>query len=220
MKERTRLTYISFIAIVPMILVLLSINMISRISSVYVYYFNDSQSVDKLYTSVTGDTFAKKIASYFNAFNLKAFQVYEVNGKYKDPFFKSEDQVVMYKFKVMLTISLIILACLVIISIFLYRNLLKYKEIDKLRKANVPIGILTIAFVLLINIFTRISVIKNTIYNKVIGITLSKKSSLDILLGNDFFNTYTVFLSITIITSLFLFIYINLTIAKKNTIFS
>ena len=55
-------------------------NLILRTSDVYLFYFNDSGAVNRVYTSLSNSEMADGIADFMNSWRPKEFQVYEDTG--------------------------------------------------------------------------------------------------------------------------------------------
>ena len=90
---------IVLVVTLPLMIVILTSNLILRVSATYTYHFNDSQVMDEVPYSITGTEMGSEIASYWSSFRSEDFQVYEENGVYKDPVFQSDEQQVMRKTK-------------------------------------------------------------------------------------------------------------------------
>ena len=107
--EMRRFNFICSIILVvtlPLMIVILSSNLILRVSSTYVFHFNDSQVISEVPYNVEGTEFADAIASYWSSFDDEPFQVYEDNGMFKDEIFEKDEQAVMEKAKYVLNIEL------------------------------------------------------------------------------------------------------------------
>ena len=61
----------------PLMIVILSSNLVLRVSEIYVFHFNDSQVINEIPYNVTGSQMAKEISSYWSSFSGEAFQVEE-----------------------------------------------------------------------------------------------------------------------------------------------
>lgn len=105
----------------PLMIVILSSNLVLRVSEIYVFHFNDSQVINEIPYNVTGSQMAKEISSYWSSFSGEAFQVEEDNGDYQDPIFEPDEQRVMGKVKNILNIELAAgLFCLAVTLQFIF----------------------------------------------------------------------------------------------------
>ena len=80
--------------LLPLMIVILSSNLILRSSATYTFHFNDSQVVTEVPYNVKGNEFAEAIADYWSSFSTEPFQVYEDNGMFKDEIFEEDEQAV------------------------------------------------------------------------------------------------------------------------------
>ena len=78
---------------VPIMLITLSLNIVFRLPDGYLFYFNDSQVLDKLYTSLTNSEMASAIAEFMNKINPSEFQVEEFTGYDKLGIFDAGDRI-------------------------------------------------------------------------------------------------------------------------------
>lgn len=139
----------------PVMIMLLSSNIVLRVSETYVYHFNDSQAVDRLYTDVTGSQFAKEITSYFNSFGSKDFQVYEKNGRFKDAFFNKADILAMKKARKDLNLSLGLAVINGVIGIGSFVYLYRKRFIKPLKISSYTSVGISIGYIVVLNILLR-----------------------------------------------------------------
>lgn len=99
MHKFNYLCSIILIVTLSLMIVILSSNLILRVSETYNFHFNDSQVTSEIPYSVTGSELSGEIAHYWTSFSSDDFQVYEVNGNYRDPIFKADEQAAMKKAK-------------------------------------------------------------------------------------------------------------------------
>ena len=83
---------------IPLMILILSSNLVLRFSETYVYHFNDSRATAGLAYNVTGSEFADEIAGYWSSFSGE-FQVYDDNGSFSDPIFDDSEVEAMAKAK-------------------------------------------------------------------------------------------------------------------------
>ena len=67
MRQFNYICSIILVITLPLMIVILSSNLILRSSASYTFHFNDSQVVLEVPYSVKGDAFASEITSYFNS---------------------------------------------------------------------------------------------------------------------------------------------------------
>lgn len=211
---------IVLVVTLPLMIVILTSNLILRVSETYTYHFNDSQVMDEVPYSITGSEMGKEIASYWSSFSSKDFQVYEDNGIYKDPVFNSDEQQVARKAKNILNIELAAgLLCLAI-SLAIYIYLLRNGFRDAVRnRFRVGAG-LTLALLIAQAACWMSKGFRIWAYHTLIGIELHKNSTLlALILGDPFYKTYVLFASIFGVAMLAVLTYVNYCLTKPNRIF-
>ena len=119
--------------LIPLAIFLLSSNLILRIPQTYEFYFNDSQSIDGIDYSITVSKMGKSICSYFSSPGNDDFQVYEINGQYKDPVFGDKDKTVMKNAKDFLFKELVAGLAALLFAVLIYVNTVKKKLRQYLR---------------------------------------------------------------------------------------
>ncbi len=206
--------------ILPLMIVILTSNLILRVSETYIFHFNDSQVINEIPYNVTGSEMAKGVSSYWSSFSGEAFQVYENNGDYKDPVFDNHEQEVMRKVKNILNIELAIgLFCLAItaaIYIYLWRN--GFREALR-NRYKVSLG-LTVILLAAQAVCWHIKGFRLWMYDFLIGVDLPKESTtLVTVLGDPFFKTYVVFATVFGAAVLAVLTYINYHLTKPERIF-
>ena len=112
--------------LLPLMIVILTSNLVLRVSEIYVFHFNDSQDIREIPYNVTERDMAAGISSYWSSFSGESFQVYEDNGVYQDPIFDKTEQRIMGRVKTVLNIELAFgLFCFAIalaVYIYLWKN--------------------------------------------------------------------------------------------------
>lgn len=206
--------------ILPLMIVILTSNLILRVSETYVYHFNDSQVISEIPQNVTGGDMAREISSYWSSFSRQPFQVYEQNGDYRDPIFDETEQQVMHKAKNILNIELAAgLFCLAI-TIAIYVYLWKNGFRDALRNRYYTGAGLTAALLILQGVCWSIKGFRLWAYDFFIGIELPKESTtLLTVLGDPFFKTYILFASVFGAAVLAILTYANHQLTKPSRIF-
>ena len=220
MRQFNYICSIILVITLPLMIVILSSNLILRSSASYTFHFNDSQVVMEVPYSVKGNEFASEITAYFNSvFSEEPFQVYEDNGLFKDKIFEKDEQAVMKKAKDVLNIELAIgLFCLVL-SVGIYAYLLKCGFYEAVRnRFKVCIGV-TVALLVLQAALFSIKGFRLWLYNTLIGIQLHKDSILQLILGDPSYVTYIIFVTIFGGGALAVLTYLHHELTKPRQIF-
>lgn len=220
MRQFNYICSIILVITLPLMIVILSSNLILRSSATYTFHFNDSQVVMEVPYSVKGNEFASEITSYFNSvFSDEPFQVYEDNGLFKDEIFEKDEQAVMKKAKDVLNIELAVgLFCLVI-SAGIYIYLLKSGFYEAVRnRFKVCIGVTVGLLVVQAAVFS-IKGFRVWLYNALIGLPVHKDSILQLILGDPSYVTYILFASIFGGGALAILSYLHHELTKPNQIF-
>ena len=219
MRQFNYICSIILVITLPLMIVILSSNLILRSSATYTFHFNDSQVVLEVPYSVKGNEFASEISSYWNSFSDEPFQVYEDNGLFKDEIFEEDEQAVMKKAKDVLNIELAIgLFCLVL-SVGIYVYLLKSGFYEAVRnRFKVCIGVSAALLILQAALFC-IKDFRIWLYDTLIGIPLHKDSILQLILGDPSYMTYIIFATIFGGGALAILSYLHHELTKPNQIF-
>ena len=220
MRQFNYICSIILVITLPLMIVILSSNLILRSSATYTFHFNDSQVVMEVPYSVKGDAFASEITAYFNSiFSDEPFQVYEDNGLFKDEIFEKDEQAVMQKAKDVLNIELAVgLFCLVL-SVGIYVYLLKCGFYEAVRnRFKVCIGV-TAGLLVLQAVLFSIKGFRIWLYNGLIGLPLHKDSILQLILGDPSYVTYILFASIFGAGALAILTYLHHELTKPRQIF-
>ena len=203
----------------PLMIFVLSSNLVLRVSAVYTYHFNDSQVIDEIPYNVTSSQMAEGIASYWSSFSKEAFQVYEENGAYQDPVFEQAEQKVMKKVKNALNIELAmgVLYLAVTFAIYIYLHRSGFREaLHNRSRVGLVVGLLLL---IAHGICWNIKKYRLWLYSHVVGIDLAKDSTLAMVMGYPFFKTYVIFSSILGLAILAVVCYVNYLMTKPSRIF-
>lgn len=210
---------IILVVTLPLMIVILSSNLILRVSATYVFHFNDSQVISEVPYNVEGTEFADAIASYWSSFDDEPFQVYEDNGLFKDKVFEEDEQAVMEKAKYVLNIELAAGILCLVLSTGIYIYLLKSGFGLALRNrykvcTGVTIGLLVLQLVCWFTKGFRL-----WLYDTFIGISLHKDSVLALILGDPSFKTYMLFATIFGAAMLAILTYVHHSITRPDRMF-
>lgn len=207
------------VILMSLVIVFCSSALVLRMSTTYLFHFNDSEVMYDIPYSVKGSDMAGEITSYFMSFKDEPFQVYEDNRIFKDPIIEKEDQQVMKKVKRIINIELLAaivsLAGFLGIYFYLYRK--NFKEALR-NRIKVGIGI-TVLLLTARVVAVCLKPCRVWAYNKFIGVKLPEFSIIGTILGDPFYQTYIIFatLAAVILTGIILFIHYKLT--KPERIF-
>lgn len=206
--------------LIPIAILLLSSNLVLRMPLTYEFYFNDAQTLDEIDYSIAVSTMGNSIGKYLSSPGSAKFQVYEKNGSFKDAVFKSKEQKVMSNYKTFLFRQALIALAVIIIALLIYVNTVRSKLKDLLRlETRIAMGVT--GFLLLLQlILIGQKGFREMLYSHVIGIKLSKTSTLSVVFGGgDIYGTYLMFATIAGLVILLLFIYVNHRFTKPDRIF-
>ncbi len=202
-----------------LMIVILSSNLVLRVSAIYTFHFNDSQVMNQIPYSVNGSQMAGDITAYLSSFNGKKFQVYEDNGIYKDPIFQDQEQQAMRKVKNILNIELaaglLCLALSLAIYIYLWKSGFKKALLNRYRVS----AAITLLLLIGQGVFWSVKSLRLWAYGFFIGVDLGDNSTLEIILGDPFYKTYILFASILGAALLSVLTYVNYHLTKPARIF-
>ena len=184
-------------------------NLTLRTADVYLFYFNDSGAVDRIYTGLSNSEMADGIAGFMNSWRPQEFQIYEDTGYDLQGIFTEEESDSMMLVKKWLDISLALCIVSLIISV----------AIDIWMVQSV-----TIAFscILSVGTFAFVSTHNGRLWlAEKIGLVLPEETTtLSILLGDGFISMANTFFIIFAILLLVLIGYILLRLTRPPRIFS
>ena len=203
----------------PLMIVILSSNLILRVSATYTYHFNDSQVISEVPYNVEGTEFADKIASYWSSFDDEPFQVYEDNGMFKDKIFEKDEQAVMSKAKHALNIELAAGMLCLAVSLAIYIYLLKSGFTEALRNRYKACIGLTIILLVVQVVCWSMKDFRVWLYDTFIGLPLHQDSILALILGDPSFKTYMLFATIFGAAILAILTYIHHSLTRPDRIF-
>ena len=204
---------------VVMVTVCLGQSVIFRTPDAYQFYFNDSQCVDRLYTSLTSSEMADEIASFMNSFRPEEFQVNDNTGYDELPIFDSRDSYNMMVLKKTVDISGIFCVVGLILMVAVYIWFLREDEKKLLRRAHL-IG----AGIRLAVIAVQAAVMSapglRTSWYRLWGMRAAAADSrLAMIMGDAFWSSFTVFLTGMCLIILLVLTYINYRITRPPRIF-
>ena len=219
MRQFNYICSIVLVITLPLMIVILSSNLILRVSSTYTFHFNDSQVISEVPYNVKGTQFADEIASYWSSFDDEPFQVYEDNGLFQDEIFQSDEQEVMKKAKYILNIELGAGVFCLLISLGIYVYLLKSGFSAALRNRYKVCAGVTLIMLVVQSICWSTKSFRIWFYNTFIGVTLHKDSILALILGDPSYKTYILFATIFGAAVLAILSYIHHSLTKEQRMF-
>ena len=201
-------------------ILLLSSNLVLRVSETYIYHFNDTQVTAYTGVNVSGSQFASSITDYFNRIAGDDFQVYEQNGTFMDPVFDESESRMMSAAKRTMTTEFLVGLFLLGAGVFLYAWLFKAGEAKTLRKTGyIGLGIGAAFFVGQIIAFNNPD-FRGWLYDTFIGVELNENSLIALLLSDPFQKTYLIFATILGTAMLLVYAYIHHYMTREKRIFS
>ncbi|XVG94945.1 DUF1461 domain-containing protein [Eubacteriales bacterium KG127] len=212
---------ISYVLIVCFLIALVCVSstIALHLKSTYDYHFNDGAAFKKINSPVPATELSSGVTKYFVMPTKDKFQIYEVNGKYKDPIFNIKEQRIMEKIKKIITFELFVgvFSAAAFFACYVYMYKKGFKEAIRNRiKASICIGfVLIIIRVIIISIKS----FRYGLYNWAIGINLGKKTLLIAIFGDPFFKTYLLFASMGALMIIGITLYINQKLTKPERIF-
>ena len=220
MQRFKTLWHLVVMLFIPLAILLLSSNLVLRVSETYIYHFNDTQVTNYTGVDVSGSQFASSITDYFNRIGGEEFQVYEQNGTFMDPLFDDSESRMMSAAKRTMTTEFLVGAMALGIGIFLYIWLLRTGEEKALRKTGFIGFGLGIALLVGQAVAINNPDFREWLYETFIGVELNDNSLIALLLSNPFQKTYLIFASILGAAMVMLYGYIHHYITREKRIFS
>lgn len=203
---------------IPLMIVILSSNLVLRISETYVFHFNDSRATAGLAYNVTDSEYADEIAGYWSSFGGE-FQIMDDNGRFTDPIFDDSEVNAMAKAKVAVSAHLLAGILSGIIGVGFYTYLYRGGYTAALRKRGFLASGITLGLLILQDVLLSIGSFRTMLYDRLIGVELDEGSTIEALLGSPFYKTYIIFSSILCLAMLGIFFYIHYNLTKAKRIF-
>ena len=204
---------------VVMVTVCLGQSVIFRTPDAYQFYFNDSQCVDRLYTSLTSSEMADEIASFMNSFRPEEFQVNDNTGYDELPIFDSRDSYNMMVLKKTVDISGIICVVGLILMAAVYIWFLREDEKKLLRRAHLIGAGISLAVIAVQAAVMSAPGLRTSWYRLWGMRAAAADSRLAMIMGDAFWSSFTVFLTGMCLIILLVLTYINYRITRPPRIF-
>ncbi len=212
---------ISFLLVVCFLISALTISstLALHMQTTYNFHFNDGDAFKKAQPPVKPEEISRGITKYFVDVSGDDLQIYDVNGKFKDPIFDKKDQLAMRKGKRLVTIEMIIglvtLAVFLAFYKYLYSKGFKVAIRDRMKFA-IPVG----AFLVIVRIvLVAIKGIRMRFYNEFIGVKLPSDSFIVAVYGDPFFKSYLLFSTIIAMVIICITLYLNNKLTRPERIF-
>lgn len=194
-------------------------NITLRTSDIYLFYFNDSGAVNRIYTDLTNSEMADGIAAFMNSFRPEEFQIYEDTGYDMQGIFETDESDSMMLVKKWVDISLIVCLVSLILTAAIWFWLLRegYKKL--LRNRSYLSIVLSGA--LIAGSFVFVSTHNGRLWlADRIGLVIPEETTtLTILLGNDFISMANTFYVIIALILLAISTYAMLRLTRPPRIF-
>ena len=204
---------------VVMVTVCLGQSVIFRTPDAYQFYFNDSQCVDRLYTSLTSSEMAYEIASFMNSFRPEEFQVNDNTGYDELPIFDSRDSYNMMVLKKTVDISGIFCVVGLILMVAVYIWFLREDEKKLLRRAHLIGAGISLAVIAVQAAVMSAPGLRTSWYRLWGMRAAAADSRLAMIMGDAFWSSFTVFLTGMCLIILLVLTYINYRITRPPRIF-
>ena len=204
---------------VVMVTVCLGQSVIFRTPDAYQFYFNDSQCVDRLYTSLTSSEMADEIASFMNSFRPEEFQVNANTGYDELPIFDSRDSYNMMVLKKTVDISGIFCVVGLILMVAVYIWFLREDEKKLLRRAHLIGAGISLAVIAVQAAVMSAPGLRTSWYRLWGMRAAAADSRLAMIMGDAFWSSFTVFLTGMCLIILLVLTYINYRITRPPRIF-
>lgn len=204
---------------VVMVTVCLGQSVIFRTPDAYQFYFNDSQCVDRLYTSLTSSEMADEIASFMNSFRPEEFQVNDNTGYDELPIFDSRDSYNMMVLKKTVDISGIFCVVGLILMVAVYIWFLREDEKKLLRRAHLIGAGISLAVIAVQAAVMSAPGLRTSWYRLWGMRAAAADSRLAMIMGDAFWSSFTVFLTGMCLIILLVLTYINYRITRPPRIF-
>ena len=204
---------------VVMVTVCLGQSVIFRTPDAYQFYFNDSQCVDRLYTSLTSSEMADEIASFMNSFKPEEFQVNDNTGYDELPIFDSRDSYNMMVLKKTVDISGIFCVVGLILMVAVYIWFLREDEKKLLRRAHLIGAGISLAVIAVQAAVMSAPGLRTSWYRLWGMRAAAADSRLAMIMGDAFWSSFTVFLTGMCLIILLVLTYINYRITRPPRIF-
>ena len=204
---------------VVMVTVCLGQSVIFRTPDAYQFYFNDSQCVDRLYTSLTSSEMADEIASFMNSFRPEEFQVNDNTGYDELPIFDSRDSYNMMVLKKTVDISGIFCVVGLILMVAVYIWFLREDEKKLLRRAHLIGAGISLAVIAVQAAVMSAPGLRTSWYRLWGMRAAAADSRLAMIMGDAFWSSFTVFLTGMCLIILLVLTYMNYRITRPPRIF-
>ena len=204
---------------VVMVTVCLGQSVIFRTPDAYQFYFNDSQCVDRLYTSLTSSEMADEIASFMNSFRPEEFQVNDNTGYDELPIFDSRDSYNMMVLKKTVDISGIFCVVGLILMVAVYIWFLREDEKKLLRRAHLIGAGISLAVIAVQAAVMSAPGLRTSWYRLWGMRAAAADSRLAMIMGDAFWSSFTVFLTGMCLIILLVLTFINYRITRPPRIF-
>lgn len=213
---------ISYLLVVSFLISVLTLSsaLTLHTSTTYNFHFNDGVAFKKIPAPVEPDKISSELTRYLISPSKEKLQIYEVNGRFKDPIFNKKEQEVMKKVKIIFNFELLtgVLSAVVFFALYRYLYSNGFKEaLGNRMKFAIYI---TSAFIIARLVAFSIKSFRINLYMNMIGIKVDKLSILIPIYGDPFFKSYLLFSTVTAMVILGVTIYFNKKFTKPVRIFS
>lgn len=213
---------ISYLLVVCFLISVLTISstLALHTKTTYNFHFNDGVAFSKINSPVEPHKLSSGVTKYFVSTSKKDFQIYEVNGRFRDPIFDKKEQRIMKKVKIIFSIELLASALTAVVFFVLYKYLYSngFKEAlnNRMRFAIYLTSGCAVVRILAFSIKS----FRHNLYMQMVGIKVDKHSLLIPIFGDQFYKSYLLFSTIIVIVLIVIAIYFKNKMTKPNRLFS
>ncbi|MDD6815718.1 MAG: hypothetical protein PUE84_04655 [Firmicutes bacterium] len=221
MNRLKTVSRIILIIAIPILIMTLSQNLIYRLPDAYLYYFNDSQCLNKLYLSMSNSEMADALTDLLNRFrpDPETFNIYVDTGYDELGIFDSRDAYNLQMMKKALDMSSLFCIISLILVTAVYVFLLRQEEKKMLRTSFVIGAGISVILMIAQAVVLPAPAMRERIFT-VIGVRpFYEDSALSMILTDSFWNMITVFLTGVTLIILGITTYVQYRLTRPPRIF-
>lgn len=221
MNRLKTVSRILLIIAIPILILTLGQNLIYRLPDAYLYYFNDSQCLDKLYLSMSNSEMADALTGLLNQFrpDTETFNIYVDTGYDQLGIFDSRDTYNLMMMKKALDLSGIFCILSLILVTAVYVFLLRQEEKKMLRTSFVIGAVIAVILMIAQAVILPTTAMREWIFT-IIGVRpFYEDSALSMILADGYWGMITVFLTGVTLIILGIATYVQYRLTRPPRIF-
>ncbi|MGN1414532.1 MAG: hypothetical protein ACI4WY_09850 [Anaerovoracaceae bacterium] len=197
MNRLKAVSRIILIIAIPILILTLGQNLIYRLPDAYLYFFNDSQCLDKLYLSMSNSEMADALTGLLNQFrpDSDTFNIYVDTGYDKLGIFDSRDAYNLMMMKKALDLSSLFCILSLILVTAVYIFLLRQEEKKILRNSFVIGAVISVILMIVQAVILPTVSMREWIFTLIGVRPFYEDSALSMILTDGFWSMITVFLT-------------------------